>query len=252
MQGAGLARGSGRATDAEASPRRRCPRTGTCRRRRSRTRPRSTRSSTRSTSRPASRSSAGRQNAAVAIQDRGLDLNDAFGNLGPFITDASDVLETLNAPEGRAQGPGPRHRHGLRGADRSATRSSPTLIRTPTTTFDALASRGPARSPRRSRSSRPSATRPARRSTRLDSFANNTEPLIQDLMPVARRHQPRRFAASASCRPNLENLFKDLSPLLASRRPGCPALRQFLDALAPGARPRSIRSSPTSTRSSAT
>ena len=35
--------------------------------------------------------------AAVAIQDRGLDLNDAFGNLGPFLTDASDVLETLEA-----------------------------------------------------------------------------------------------------------------------------------------------------------
>ena len=41
------------------------------------------------------------QNAGVAIQDRGLDLNDAFGNLGPFITDATDVLDILNAPEGR-------------------------------------------------------------------------------------------------------------------------------------------------------
>ncbi len=49
-------------------------------------------------------------NAAVAIQDRGLDLNDAFGNLGPFITDASDVLDDPQPPEGRAQGPRPRHR----------------------------------------------------------------------------------------------------------------------------------------------
>ena len=63
--------------------------------------------------------------AAVAIQDRGLDLNDAFGNLGPFLTDASDVLETLEPPEGRAQGPRPRHRHGLRRPDRSTTRSWP-------------------------------------------------------------------------------------------------------------------------------
>ena len=35
-------------------------------------------------------------NAAVAIQDRGLDLNDALGNIGPFVSDSSDVLETLN------------------------------------------------------------------------------------------------------------------------------------------------------------
>ncbi len=35
-------------------------------------------------------------NAAVAIQDRGLDVNDAFGNIGPFITDASEVVELLN------------------------------------------------------------------------------------------------------------------------------------------------------------
>ena len=35
-------------------------------------------------------------NAAVGIQDRGLDLNDALGNLGPFVADSSAVLETLN------------------------------------------------------------------------------------------------------------------------------------------------------------
>ena len=32
------------------------------------------------------------KNAAIAIDGRGLDLNDAFGNLGPFSEDASDVL----------------------------------------------------------------------------------------------------------------------------------------------------------------
>src|SRR5918998_1100110 len=34
-------------------------------------------------------------NAAVAINDRDLDLNDSLGNLGPFLTDASDVVEIL-------------------------------------------------------------------------------------------------------------------------------------------------------------
>ena len=39
------------------------------------------------------------QNAAIAINGRGLDLNDAFGNLGPFASDASDVLGTLRRQE---------------------------------------------------------------------------------------------------------------------------------------------------------
>ena len=32
------------------------------------------------------------QNAGIAVDGRGLDLNDAFGNVGPFTDDASDVL----------------------------------------------------------------------------------------------------------------------------------------------------------------
>src|SRR6476660_9071015 len=36
------------------------------------------------------------QNAAIAIHNRGLDLNDAFGNLGPFATDATQVVRILN------------------------------------------------------------------------------------------------------------------------------------------------------------
>ena len=127
--GAGLARRRSERLRRRGGRRsRRSPRAATWPTPRSRTRPRSTRSSTRSTRRPASSFQRWQANAAVAIQDRGLDLNDAFGNLGPFITDASDVLETLNAPEGRAQGPRPRHRHGLRRAHRRATRSSRALI----------------------------------------------------------------------------------------------------------------------------
>src|SRR3954447_22426974 len=34
-------------------------------------------------------------NAATAIQGRGVDLNDSFGNLGPFVTDASQIIDVL-------------------------------------------------------------------------------------------------------------------------------------------------------------
>ncbi len=34
-------------------------------------------------------------NAAIAIDGRGIDLNDSFGNLGPFLTDASEIIDVL-------------------------------------------------------------------------------------------------------------------------------------------------------------
>jgi len=43
-------------------------------------------------------------NAAIGVEDRGLDLNDAFGNLGPFVTDASSVLEILNRQKQELKG----------------------------------------------------------------------------------------------------------------------------------------------------
>src|SRR5688500_2861215 len=39
------------------------------------------------------------KNAGIAIDGRGLDLNDAFGNVGPFSQDANDVLATLRRQE---------------------------------------------------------------------------------------------------------------------------------------------------------
>ncbi len=44
------------------------------------------------------------QNAAVAIQGRGQDLNDSFGNLGPFLDDASDVLAVLRRQKTELKG----------------------------------------------------------------------------------------------------------------------------------------------------
>ncbi|HWO49539.1 MAG TPA: MlaD family protein, partial [Solirubrobacterales bacterium] len=44
------------------------------------------------------------QGAAIAIRGRGLDLNDALGNLGPFLGDASDVLAVLRRQRSQLQG----------------------------------------------------------------------------------------------------------------------------------------------------
>ena len=104
------------------------------------------------------------QNAAVAINGRGLDLNDAFGNLGPFLTDASDIVDVLgrqkDALKGLVRDTGTvfdalsAHDQALAGA-----------IQGSDNTFDALASeqRGARRT--RSRSCRRSSARRARPSS---------------------------------------------------------------------------------------
>jgi phospholipid/cholesterol/gamma-HCH transport system substrate-binding protein len=169
-------------------------------------------------------------NAAVAIQDRGEDLNDAFGNLGPFITDASDVLETLN-----------RQKVALKGLVRDTGEVFAALtqhdqelagvITNSNDVFDALASED--RALAETFQIFPTFERESRATfARLDSFARNTEPLIQDLIPVARDLSPT-LRSVRQLSPNLEHLFKDFRPLLRVSKKGLPALRKFLDELAP-------------------
>ena len=71
------------------------------------------------------RSRAGSPTPPIAIEGRGLDLNDALGNLGPFVCRRRRRARDPQPPEGRAQGPGARHRHRLRGAHRARPGSSP-------------------------------------------------------------------------------------------------------------------------------
>lgn len=170
------------------------------------------------------------KNSAIGIEGRGLDLNDAFGNIGPFSSDASDVLATLREQEQ---------------ALRSVVRNTGTVFAALTAreqelagavvgsnrTFRALASRDEALAdtfqifPTFQRESRFTLER-------LEQFAEKAGPLFRDLKPVARDLSPtlrdlRRLS------PNARRLFKNLNPLTKSSRTGLPALRDFLDELRP-------------------
>jgi phospholipid/cholesterol/gamma-HCH transport system substrate-binding protein len=170
------------------------------------------------------------QNAGIAINGEGLSLNDAFGNLGPFASDASDVLGTLRRQEqslrtlvhdtGDVFAALTDHDQALAGAIVGGNR-----------TFGALASQSQALSdtfkilPTFENESRLTLDR-------LKGFAADARPVFHDLKPVARDLSPtlrdvRRLA------PKARRLFKNLDPLIKASATGFPSLSSFLRELRP-------------------
>ena len=170
------------------------------------------------------------QSSAIAIEGRGLDLNDSLGNLGPFLTDASEILEVLG-----------RQKVALKGLVRDTgavfealTERDQALagaIVGSNNTFEALASEEEALA--ETFQVLPTFQRETRLTfERLDDFQRNTRPLIRELMPVARDLSPT-LRSVRELSPNLRNLFFDLDDLNKASVKGLPALRDFLDGLAP-------------------
>jgi phospholipid/cholesterol/gamma-HCH transport system substrate-binding protein len=170
------------------------------------------------------------QNAGIAINGRGLDLNDALGNLGPFASDASDVLGTLRSQEqslrtlvhdtGDVFGALTAHDQALAGAIVGANR-----------TFGALSSQSQALSD--TFKIFPTFENEGRLTLdRLKGFAEDARPVFRDLRPVARDLSPtlrdvRRLA------PKAHKLFQNLDPLIKASATGLPSLSSFLGQLRP-------------------
>jgi phospholipid/cholesterol/gamma-HCH transport system substrate-binding protein len=170
------------------------------------------------------------QNGALAINGRGLDLNDAFGNLGPFASDASDVLGTLRSQEqslrtlvhdtGDVFAALTAHDQALAGAVVGANR-----------TFGALASQSKALSD--TFNIFPTFENEGRLTlNRLKGFAEDARPVFHDLRPVARNLSPtlrdvRRLA------PKAHKLFENFDPLIKASATGFPSLGSFLRELRP-------------------
>jgi phospholipid/cholesterol/gamma-HCH transport system substrate-binding protein len=170
------------------------------------------------------------QNAGLAINGRGLDLNDAFGNLGPFATDASDVLGTLRQQEqslrtlvhdtGDVFAALTDHDQALAGAIVGANR-----------TFGALASQSQALSdtfkifPTFENESRLTLDR-------LKGFAEDARPVFHDLRPVARDLSPT-LRDVRKLTPKAHKLFQNLDPLIKASATGLPSLSSFLHELRP-------------------
>lgn len=170
------------------------------------------------------------QQSAIGINGRGQDLNDAFGNIGPFSTDATSVLRILNSQQDDLQG----------------------LIRDTGTVFDALSARDGqladaivnSNTTFRAIASRdaalaetiqifPTFNNETRLTlNRLAEFAVDTRPLVLDLKPVADDLTPT-FIAIKRLSPSLQELFVNLGPFLTAAQRGLPALRGVLRELRP-------------------
>ncbi len=165
------------------------------------------------------------QNAALALNGRGQDLSNAFAELEPTFTDADRVLRVLDTQQNAVQ----------------------QLIANGGTVFQALSERQGQLSGLIRNSDRVFTTT-ARRNrelqeafivlptfldqsrltlNRLQRFAVNTDPVVQQLRPSARDLTPvvRDLGASSV---QLTKLFIGLRPVVAGAREAFPALRKLL------------------------
>ena len=181
-------------------------------------------------------------NAAVAVNGRGLDINDAIGNLGPFAQDAAQVLGTLRRQD-KALGDLVNHTGGVFQALSERGNELAGAISGTNATFAALASRDKALS--ETIRIFPTFNHETRLTLdRLTKFSLNADPLIKDLKPVAADLSPT-LASIRRLSPKLRSLFIRLGPLLTAAETGLPALQATLTTLAPGVRgPRPVPGQP--------
>jgi phospholipid/cholesterol/gamma-HCH transport system substrate-binding protein len=170
------------------------------------------------------------QSLAQASQGRGQDLNDAFGLLGPFAQDTSQLLVVLNSQEGAVR----------------------RLVSDTGVVFGALTERGDQlrslidnseqvfrTTARRDRQLAdtfavlPTFEKESETTVRrLQQFSNDTNPLVTQLRPAAKELSPTLQSLSALA-PDLEGLFRDLNPLIDASEKGLPALQAFIDDVRP-------------------
>jgi phospholipid/cholesterol/gamma-HCH transport system substrate-binding protein len=170
------------------------------------------------------------QTQAQAISNRGRDLNDALGNLGPFAEDTADIVSILNKQEGAVS----------------------RLIANTGIVFGALSERDDqlrslvenTNSVFATTASRDSELQAAFRALptfekeseltfrRLDEFASETDPLVTQLRPAARELSPT-LESLEDISPDLRNFLEQLQPLIDASVKGFPAAEKTLEDLRP-------------------
>jgi len=157
-------------------------------------------------------------------------LNDAFGNLGPFAHDASQVLGVLDRQQ-EDFGKLIRNTGEVFGAISERDHALRNLITNSDQVFSATASRDAAL--REIFQIFPTFLDESKATfEKLQTFSTNAEPVVKDLQPVAQKLNPtvKDFAALS---PNLKQLFRDLDPLITVSEKNLPDAVRFLEGTSP-------------------
>ena len=165
-----------------------------------------------------------------AVNNGGRALNDALASLAPFARDVDSVLAILDRQERATQGL-VRDTGEVFGALTERQGQLRRLIENSNRVFETTASRDQELAD--TFVAFPTFLRETRAtSRRLTEFAENTDPLIDQLRPAARQLSPTLIELSALA-PDLRGLFRDLGPLVTVSRTGLPALERSLDDTRP-------------------
>ena len=170
------------------------------------------------------------QDLGKAVTDRGRDLNDAFGNLPQFSADATDVLTVLDTQDEAVR----RLFRNTGNVFNALTENEAQLRNLITNSADVFG----ATSRRQDALAETFKIFPTfldeskATQKRLQTFSRKTDPLIQDLRPVARDLKPT-LRDTRALAPDLESFFRNLDPLITASKTGLPALQDVLE----GARP---------------
>ena len=170
------------------------------------------------------------QSLAQGSAGQGQNLNDAFGNLPQFAADATDVLQVLNS-QSNALSLLVKNTGVVFGALNRNTAQLHNLVVNAGNVFQTTSDEANALSTifrifptflDQSKATFQS----------LQAFALNTDPLVKDLMPVARDLGPTLTDVKAFA-PDLRNTFQNLDPLITASQTGLPALRDLLNGVQP-------------------
>ncbi len=161
-----------------------------------------------------------------AIADRGQDLNDALGNLGPFADDTATLVSILNRQEG-ALSRLISNTGVVFGALNERDGQLRSLIQNTNTVFSTTASRD--EELKAAFRALPTFEDESRTTlARLTEFSKQTDPLVTQLRPAARELSPT-LRDLADVAPDLRDLLEQLQPLIDASVKGFPAAEKVLE-----------------------
>ncbi len=161
---------------------------------------------------------------------RGEDLSSAFGNLEGFATDGADLLKVLDEQQSSVRG-FVKNTGVVFGAINEREGALGELIQNSNAVFEATASRD--RALAETFQIFPTFLDESKATlARLERFAKNTRPLVNDLKGPARDLGPT-VRDLGDLAPDLTRLFRDLPPLIRASRTGLPALSRVLTGASP-------------------